>query len=123
MLIIYDTMTGNVERFVNKLKYNNVNKLSNNLVINEPFCLITYTIGFGEVPESTKAFLDINSNYLKGVASSGNKVWGNNFARAGDIISKHYNVPLLLKFELGGNELDVEKFKQEVMRIDTRKNS
>ena len=113
-------MTGNVERFVNKLKHKHVDKLSENKIINEPFCLVTYTIGFGEVPESTKKFLSKNNKYIKGVASSGNKVWGSNFAKAGDIISKQYDIPLLLKFELGGNELDVEKFKQEVMRIDTR---
>ena len=123
MLIVYDTMTGNVERFVNKLQHTKVNKLSNNLNIEEPFCLITYTIGFGDIPESTKEFLSKNGKHLKGVASSGNKVWGSNFAKAGETISQQYNVPLLLKFELGGNELDVEKFKQEVMRIDTRKDS
>ena len=123
MLIVFDSMTGNVERFVNKLKDYKVYRLSDKLIINNPYCLVTYTIGFGEVPETTKKFLAQNHKHLKAVATSGNKVWGDNFGKAGETISKQYNVPLILKFELSGNEIDIEKFNEEVMRIDTRANA
>ena len=123
MLIVFDSMTGNVERFVNKLKNYKAYRINDKLIMNDEYCLITYTIGFGEVPETTKRFLENNYKHLKAVATSGNKVWGDNFGRAGEIISKRYNVPLILKFELSGNEIDIEKFNEEVMRIDTRANA
>ena len=30
--------------------------------------------------------------------------WGQTFGRAGDIIARDYHVPLLLKYELAGND-------------------
>ncbi|MGM9922796.1 MAG: class Ib ribonucleoside-diphosphate reductase assembly flavoprotein NrdI [Bacillus sp. (in: firmicutes)] len=122
MLIVYDSLTGNVQRFVNKIRSRSM-KITGGLRVKEPFILVTYTLGFGEVPESTADFLRDNNHYLQGVASSGNKVWGANFAKAGDRISNQYSVPLLLKFELSGTERDVEIFTQEVAILDERKNS
>lgn len=122
MLIVYDSLTGNVERFVNKLPRKSV-KIIDGLRVNEPFILVTYTIGFGGVPESTANFLKENYSYLQAVVSSGNKVWGSNFARAGDTISDQYLVPLLLKFELSGTNRDLEVFTREVALLDERTNS
>ncbi|MEH6945134.1 class Ib ribonucleoside-diphosphate reductase assembly flavoprotein NrdI [Bacillus sp. JJ722] len=122
MLIVYDSLTGNVERFVNKLPKKNV-KIIDGLRVHEPFILVTYTIGFGGVPESTANFLEENYSYLQAVASSGNKVWGSNFGRAVDIISNQYLVPLILKFELSGTNRDLEVFTREVAILDERTNS
>ncbi|GMK47617.1 hypothetical protein PghCCS26_47470 [Paenibacillus glycanilyticus] len=47
---------------------------------------------------------------LRGVAASGNRNWGANFGRAGDIICEQYCVPLIVKFELAGNENEVQFF-------------
>lgn len=122
MLIAYDSLTGNVKRFITKvskdspsLKVVNVN---DNPIINEKFILVTYTIGFGNVPATTEKFLNENHKNLIAVASSGNLVWGNNFGKSGDIISQQYGVPLIIKFELSGTTKDVEKFTQEVIGID-----
>lgn len=118
MLIVYDSLTGNVERFVSKLKGFDAKKITPSLIVEKPFILVTYTIGFGEVPESTQEFLEWNYEYLKGVAASGNKVWGSNFAKSAEIISLKYNVPILHKFELSGTEKDLLIFTQEVGMID-----
>lgn len=122
MLIVYDSLTGNVNRFINKVKLNNL-KLSSELILKEPFILITYTTGFGQVPETTAKFLNNNHQYLKGVVSSGNTNWGKFFGNAANIISDTFNVPLIMKFEMSGTEQDVEKFLQEVKRIDNNLNS
>ncbi|WP_431785926.1 class Ib ribonucleoside-diphosphate reductase assembly flavoprotein NrdI [Paenibacillus lactis] len=118
MLIVYDSLTGNVQKFVNKINMKNI-KLTDSLIIDEPFILITYTIGFGEVPVSVKRFLEsgYHRNYLKGVAGSGNKNWGSRFCKAAHTISQEYGVPLIHTFELSGTENDIEKFLQEVKNI------
>ena len=113
MLIVFDSLTGNVERFVDKINLRNI-KITESLQVSEPFVLVTYTIGFGDIPESTKAFISNNQSYLVGVATSGNRIWGANFGKAGELISKQYNVPLLLKFELSGTKKDIELFKRKI---------
>ncbi|MEH7760174.1 class Ib ribonucleoside-diphosphate reductase assembly flavoprotein NrdI [Bacillus pumilus] len=123
MLITYDSLTGNVQRFVYKIKNNNyfnVKKITEDTMITEPFIHITYTIGFGEVPKLTQIFIHNNRNLLRGICSSGNKNWGNNFGLAADKIADQYNVPILLKFELAGTDSDVAKFLQEVKFIDNQ---
>lgn len=82
--------------------------------INEPYILVTGTIGFGEVPQQVQSFLDVNHSYLRAVAASGNRNWGQNFAKAGRSISEDYNVPLLMKFEVQGTNKDVIEFKNKV---------
>ncbi|AKO92038.1 ribonucleotide reductase assembly protein NrdI [Priestia filamentosa] len=118
MLIIYDSRTGNVERFINKLELSHVQKIKEELKVNEDFILITYTTGFGQVPETTTTFLNNNSEHLKAVAVSGNRNWGMSYGKAGDTISQQYEVPLLLKFELSGTKKDINTITQEVLRFD-----
>ncbi|AYB37659.1 class Ib ribonucleoside-diphosphate reductase assembly flavoprotein NrdI [Brevibacillus laterosporus] len=115
-LVIYDSLTGNVDRFASRLEYRKM-KLSPELEVNQPYFLVTYTTGFGEVPKSTQVFLQSNYSNLLGVASSGNKNWGQLFGRSADIISLQYNVPILCKFELSGTTKDTERFIQEVNKI------
>ncbi|MEH7790514.1 class Ib ribonucleoside-diphosphate reductase assembly flavoprotein NrdI [Bacillus pumilus] len=123
MLITYDSMTGNVQRFVYKItnnNYFNIEKITEDTMIAEPFIHITYTIGFGEVPKLTQIFIHNNKEMLRGICSSGNKNWGNNFGLAADKIANQYNVPILLKFELAGTDSDVAMFLQEVKFIDNQ---
>ncbi|NOL36756.1 MULTISPECIES: class Ib ribonucleoside-diphosphate reductase assembly flavoprotein NrdI [Bacillus] len=123
MLITYDTLTGNVQRFIDKItnnNYSNVEKITEDTMITEPFIHITYTIGFGEVPKLTQVFIHNNKELLRGISSSGNKIWGNNFGLAADKIASQYNVPILLKFELAGTDSDVAAFLQEVKFIDNQ---
>lgn len=116
MLVVFDSKTGNVLRFVKKLGIDSIQLLPN-LVVSEPFILITYTTGYGSVPPTTSDFLKLNHINLQGVAASGNKNWGNNFARSADTISSTYGVPILMKFEMSGMPEDVEILKERVQNI------
>lgn len=111
--IYYDSKTGNVERFVNRLKEHrdwNILKIDDTLRLTEPGHLITYTTGIGDVPASTLRFLEINSRFIETVTSSGNKNWGANFAMAATKISKEFKLPVLMQFELSGTMTDLQRF-------------
>ncbi|PGF18852.1 class Ib ribonucleoside-diphosphate reductase assembly flavoprotein NrdI, partial [Bacillus thuringiensis] len=88
------------------------------LVLDEDFILITYTTGFGNVPERVLDFLERNNEKLKGVSASGNRNWGDMFGASADKISNKYEVPIVSKFELSGTNNDVEYFKERVREID-----
>ncbi|TXK85643.1 class Ib ribonucleoside-diphosphate reductase assembly flavoprotein NrdI [Paenibacillus sp. N3.4] len=116
MLIAYDSKTGNVRRFIAKLKMPAV-QIEDAMKMDEPFVLVTYTTGFGQIPAKVASFLETNSSQLIGVAASGNRNWGDGFAKSADTISELYDVPVLTKFELSGTKNDVERFVQEVHAI------
>ncbi|MGL4820781.1 MAG: class Ib ribonucleoside-diphosphate reductase assembly flavoprotein NrdI, partial [Bacilli bacterium] len=49
-------------------------------------------------------------SYLRGVAASGNRNWGQAFAKSATTISQTYNVPVIHTFELFGTTNDVSQF-------------
>lgn len=116
MLIAYDSRTGNVRRFIEKCPFPAV-QIDPSLMLDEPFVLLTYTTGFGEVPEKVAHFLQRNHHRLRGVGASGNRNWGDRFARSADRISAAYGVPVVAKFELSGTTRDVETFTREVGQL------
>lgn len=116
MLVVYDSRTGNVGRFVKKLGLPAV-KIGEARDINESFVLVTYTTGFGQVPDKVLQFLQNNRSHLRGVAASGNRNWGDNFAVSADRISRLFGVPVLCKFELAGTANDVERFRTGVSAV------
>jgi len=113
MLVAFDSRTGNVRKFVGKLSVRSV-QIEENMTVEEPFVLVTYTTGFGNVPDKVLRFLQRNGSRLKGVAASGNRNWGHLFARSADTIAQMYGVPVLGKFELSGTANDVENFLKEM---------
>lgn len=119
MLIAYDSKTGNVKRFVDKLGMECV-RISADVELHEPFILITYTTGFGQAPQSTLEFLEEHSHLLQGVAASGNMNWGTRYGLAADHIARKYSVPVLMKFELSGTKRDIDNFIREVHYFDTK---
>ncbi|CAF1813483.1 class Ib ribonucleoside-diphosphate reductase assembly flavoprotein NrdI [Bacillus subtilis] len=121
MIITYESKTGNVRRFVKALQQEldiEAIEITDDTIITQEFIHITYTIGFGEVPERTLNFIKKNKNKIRGVVVSGNKVWGDNYGLAGDKLSAKFHIPLLLKFELSGTKQDLQKLIQEVQLID-----
>ena len=64
------------------------------------------------MPKEVQSFLEVNHHNLHAVAASGNRNWGQNFAKAGRTISEKYHVPLLMKFEVQGSNKDVIEFKK-----------
>ena len=118
MLIVYDSLMGKTEKFVKRTGFPHV-KIHEELQVNEPFILVTYTCGRGDVPETTMKFLQQHHSHLKAVASSGHRNWGiYNFCKSGVIISEKYEVPLLLKFEMLGKKSDIKKFNEGVVAIE-----
>ncbi|WP_128894818.1 class Ib ribonucleoside-diphosphate reductase assembly flavoprotein NrdI [Longirhabdus pacifica] len=117
MMVVYASKTGNVERFMSKLPVRKM-KITNELFMHEPFVLVTYTTGFGQVPTEVQSFLERNDRYLRGVAASGNQNWGTSYGKAGDTIAAQYQVPIVHKFELSGTKQDAEKFLLGVEQIE-----
>ncbi|MCS1350922.1 class Ib ribonucleoside-diphosphate reductase assembly flavoprotein NrdI [Mechercharimyces sp. CAU 1602] len=116
MRVIYDSKTGNVDRLIQHLGWD-AQKIEPNLTIDEPYVLITFTTGFGQVPPTVETFLQKNGDYLRGVAASGNRNFAQNFARSADVIAEQYQVPVLHKFELSGTPTDREIIKERVERL------
>ncbi|MGO1136502.1 class Ib ribonucleoside-diphosphate reductase assembly flavoprotein NrdI [Bacillus subtilis] len=113
MLIAYYSRTGNVRRFVAKTGLPAV-EITPNLTLAEPFVCVTGTYGFGQVALPVVDFLAANSAHLAGVAASGNRNWGGNYAKAADLIAAQYGVPVVGRFELAGTDEDVAKIREFV---------
>ena len=119
MFIVYfSNVTNNTERFVFKIQQENtyripLKKEETKKTITEPYILVTPTYGDhekkGMIPHQVKRFLKTPQHVelLRGVISSGNRNFGNEYGIAGEIISKKFNIPHLYKFELAGEEEDV----------------
>ncbi|MVN87242.1 class Ib ribonucleoside-diphosphate reductase assembly flavoprotein NrdI [Deinococcus sp. HMF7620] len=112
MHLIVDSLTGNVRRFAQA-----VAQAAGGLTMQgvqearpqEPYLLLTYTFGQGQVPASTQAFLRRHRSGLCGVVSSGSYHWGANFARAGALIAADYQVPLVAQINKSGTAADREQ--------------
>ncbi|MBM7029849.1 class Ib ribonucleoside-diphosphate reductase assembly flavoprotein NrdI [Bacillus velezensis] len=117
MLIAYYSLTGNVRRFVAKSGLATV-EIKPGLMIAEPFVCVTGTYGFGQVAGTVSDFLADNSDYLAGVAASGNRNWGDNYAKAANVIAAQYGVPVIGRFELAGTDADVRQFIERVNALD-----
>lgn len=120
MLILFYSKTGKVRRFADRLANRGLvcKDIIQHPKIEEDFVLVTPTYGLGQIPEPVRLFLKDNSEHLVAVASSGNKVWGNDlFAKSGEAIAEMYNVPLLHKFQSQGFDSDVEIFYERVLNL------
>lgn len=112
--IVYFSKSRQTEKFIEKVeKKININKYRIN-IDNEKFefnnyILVTPTYFFGGIPVEVKNFLDKHNKGMIAVMSSGNRNWGNNFAKSGELISEIYDVDLISKYELAGTESDVNK--------------
>lgn len=132
MFIVYfSNVTNNTERFVFKVQKQKtyripLKKEETIQTITEPYILITPTYGDhykkGMVPHHVKRFLKIPQHVelLRGVISSGNRNFGNEYGIAGEIISKKFNIPHLYKFELAGEEEDVIAVKNMLSLLDEK---
>lgn len=111
-------MTGNVRRFSYRLQEAS-GAPAFDLRVNEPsepFLLITYTFGQGDVPASTKRFLVQHAAGLCGVVASGSFHWGRDFARAGDHIAERFGVPLVAKINKSGSAADTRTVADWLLR-------
>lgn len=68
MLVTYESMTGNVRRFVRKLEQKmqiKTMEITEDLKVDEPFIHITYTIKFGQIPEKTQKFIHNSTGFVQ----------------------------------------------------------
>lgn len=107
-MIVYASRTGNVRYIATKLKKNAI-EISDDLILDKPYLLITYTDGLGDIPVKVERFLEQNSRFCKGVVVSGNSNFGHAlFGGAGDKIAELYHIPLVRKLDLRGYKPDYE---------------
>ena len=99
IVIVVDSMTGLGKKFADKLGYPVFDIQTYQSIAEHKILLVSRSIHFGEIPPSTKTFLDQFAKNVIGVAVGGNRSWGKNFGAAGDKISLTYGIPLILKFE------------------------
>lgn len=117
MVVYYDSKTGNVERFLAKVKSItrwDCIKITDPMEPTQAGHLVTHTTKLGAVPDTTQVFMQKYGRLVLPVSSSGNMNWGNNFAVAADKLAKEYAIPVLIKFELSGFNRDVDTFIRKV---------
>jgi protein involved in ribonucleotide reduction len=114
--VYYYTLTGNIPRFLAKCGIDA--KPIGDTLSARPYILVTNTLGFGQVPDPVSSYLRKNHRNLIGVAGSGNRNWGDNFAKAATLISEHYSVPIIHTFELSGTADDIKTFTERVRLLE-----
>lgn len=121
MFLVYYSMTGNVKNFVERvgLPSKEINPTNPCFEVNEDYIVVVPSY-VGYVNEDVEDFIDYsnNKNHLVGFASSGNLNFGELFCINAKQLSKKYNKPLIFTFEYMGTDLDIEKFKKEVYKIE-----
>lgn len=111
-MIAYASRTGNVRYIVSKIEAESI-EIQEDLQIDEPYLLVTYTDGFGDIPTKVSRFLEQNEAHCKGVVVSGNSNFGpSNYGGAGDKIAAKYQIPLVRKLDLRGYQADYEAIQQ-----------
>lgn len=122
MIIAYASLTGKVKNFVSRLN-ERISEcesihIQKDTEINEPFVLITYTWGNGEIPKVVERFMQRSGSHIVAVAGSGERNWGEHrFCKASIEISEQYNVPLLHNFEKMGYDSDVDIVATKIKQI------
>lgn len=67
MKVVYFSFSGNVRRFIKRSEIKNVLEINKDNCkdrIEEPYILVTGTIGFGEVPKEVQSFLEVNHAHI-----------------------------------------------------------
>jgi protein involved in ribonucleotide reduction len=122
MKVVYASLTGNVKRFTNNLPFESVQiPRVGNLVVNEPFVLIIYTTGHGQIPKEVVNFMNhsINASNIVGVVGSGNRNWGEEwFCYSAKTVAKEFNIPLLHTIENSGYPSDVGFVTNKIKELE-----
>lgn len=110
-MIAFASRTGNVRYIISRLQLPAM-EIGEASTLKVPFLLMTYTDGFGEVPEPVRSFMERSGSYCQGVIVSGNSNFGHHqFGRAGDEIARQWQIPLVRKIELRGFKEDYEAIR------------
>ncbi|MGL5295984.1 MAG: class Ib ribonucleoside-diphosphate reductase assembly flavoprotein NrdI [Culicoidibacterales bacterium] len=118
MKIAYISQTGNVASFVEKLGLDAMEVYTGTETMDEPFVLITYTDGLGDIPDIGIDFLEENHALLRGVVASGNMGWSDTYCLAADAVHEQYGVPILGKIEDDGTDEDVAAIRATIVSLN-----
>lgn len=122
-LVYFSSASENTLRFIEKLNHPATRiplspRAEGMIRVHSPYVLVVPTYGGGRaskaVPPQVIAFLNdpVNRSYIRGVITSGNTNFGEDYCLAGKVISSKCQVPLLYTFELIGTRHDVEQVNQ-----------
>lgn len=121
-LVYYSSASGNTARFVARLGLTAlripVSPDEAMPQIARPYALIcpTYADGEGRGAVARQVIRFLNDparrQLLRGVIASGNRNFGEFFARAGDVVSAKCGVPVLYRFELAGTDTDLVRVRR-----------
>jgi len=111
-MIAFASRTGNVKYIVSRLHLPAI-EIADDVKLEEPFLLFTYTDGLGDVPRAVAQFMDRNGALCRGVIVSGNSNFGHRvFGGAGDAIARQWRIPLVRKIDLRGFAEDYEEIRR-----------
>lgn len=126
-LVYYSSASGNTARFVARLGWPAsripIRPADEMPAPTRPFVLISPTFADGEgrgaVPKQVIRFLNDPDRraLLRGVIAAGNRNFGATFALSGKVISDKCDVPVLYRFELAGNDLDISRVQAGLQKF------
>jgi protein involved in ribonucleotide reduction len=122
MLLVYMTLTGNVDTFVGKTGMDSIELNPTNplIEVDEDFIIVIPSY-VGMITDEVSDFIEYKDNFkhLIGFASSGNLNFGDDlFCVNAKELSAIYEKPIVFMFEYEGTNKDVEDFKKEVEKIE-----
>lgn len=128
-LVYFSNVSNNTHRFVTHLEWatGDIHRVpikgEFEGQISNPYVLICPSYGDeknGHVPPQVRKFLNQleNRKNCVGVIGSGHINFGDEFAKAGDILATKLRVPLLYKFELAGTQHDIERVREGLATFD-----
>ena len=127
-IVYFSNVSNNTHRFVDKLDWptGKIHRIPLKNVcefeVFTSYVLICPSYGeanHGHVPPQVRRFL-ADKEYRSlcvGIIGAGNLNFGEEFGRAGDVLAHKLKVPLLYKFDLAGNEDDVKKVKNGLLKF------
>lgn len=121
-LVYFSSASGNTHRFIEKLERPSARiplraRAEGTIEVTRPYVLVVPSYGGGDpakaIPPQVRTFLNNRANrrLLRGVVTSGNTNFGEDYGIAGRIIAEKCHVPLLYRFELLGTSVDVAKVR------------
>lgn len=124
VLVVYDSLTGMGKSFANSLGYptKEIQQVTEKDLESGCF-LVTRSMGFGNIPDSTLDFLDDYAEDFEiiGVAVTGSLNWGASYGGAGIKIEAIYDIPLVLKFEGRGYPKDKDLVSEYISNYGQNK--
>lgn len=128
-IIVYHSITGNTERFIEKVKKVtdiDVIELKEYLkqvrsgrhvnLSNSSIHFVTMTTGIGEIHKDAQEFIDEFGSKLISVCSTGNQNWGQFYCNSANLISERFKIPKF-KVELSGDEYFASEYVKFINNI------